>query len=95
MTPALSALAFRIGPTVPSSSAFMRITWVPLSMASSTSWAPWSMAPVTSTMASTSPAAARIDGSSVTAGRPFSIATWRSPADVTTSMSAASTPAWT
>ena len=52
MTPARFAYTLRIGPSVASSSAFMRITCLPCSTASSTTWAPNSTEPVTSTRAS-------------------------------------------
>ena len=74
ITPAFLAYVCRIGPMVASSSAFIRMTCLPCSKASSTIRAPNSTAPVTSTSASICGDRVRSVQSSVTAGLPCAIA---------------------
>jgi len=73
-TPALSALAFKSGPRVPSSSGFIKATCLPCSIAARTGPTASSTAPVTSSSTSTCGLVATSIGSSVTAARPDSIA---------------------
>ena len=72
-TPASSALAFRIGPISESSSAFTITTGLPYLNASSTTLAPKSTVPVTSTIRSIASQRVRTVGSSVITGMPRSM----------------------
>src|SRR5215211_717387 len=80
ITPARSAYVFRIGPIVPSSSAFMRTTCLRCSIADTATDAASSTVPVTSITASTGPASVTTRGSSVIAYRPAAMATSTSSA---------------
>ena len=87
-TPAASALRFKSGPSVPSSSAFISTTCLPCSIAASTTGSASSIAPVTSSSTSTCGLVATSIGSSVTAPRPASIA--RASAGAASQISASS-----
>ena len=79
-TPALSALCLKSGPSVPSSSGFIRSTCLPCSIAARTGAIASSTAPVTSSSTSTCGLVATSIASSVTAGRPASTARARAGA---------------
>ena len=91
-TPALSALALSSGPSVPSSSGFIRSVCLPFSTAASTGAMASSTAPVTSSTTSTCGLVATSIGSSVTAARPARIA--RDSAASLSQIAASASPAW-
>ena len=91
-TPALSALCFSSGPSVPSSSGFIRSVCLPCSTAASTGPAASSTAPVTSSTTSTCGLVATSIGSSVTAARPASMA--RASAAGLSQIAGSGSPAW-
>ena len=74
ITPARSALAFKIGPTVASSSTFMSTTCLPWSMAVQTARAPTSTVPVASITTSTPSARQSVSASATIVHRLFCMA---------------------